>query len=149
MVKFLLASLPTEAQWEYACRAGTTTAYNNGWDGTTVANAPGWYAGNSEGRTHEVRQKAANNWGLYNMHGNVWEWCWDWISDNYDNSFQTRTNDQATGNENPAGASSGHHRVIRGGSWIYYDTTMRSAFRSTGNPHINDDPGVGFRLVRP
>jgi formylglycine-generating enzyme required for sulfatase activity len=126
--------LPTEAQWEYACRAGTTTAYHTG---NTISDNTGWYSANSGSKTHEVGKKAANAWNLYDMHGNVFEWCWDWY-DSYSSGAQT----------DPTGASSGDYRVIRGGSWNYSAEDIRSAYR------INTDPSsqfsnLGFRLARP
>jgi len=135
--------LPTEAEWEYACRAGTTTAYNTGWDGTTVAAAPGWYWYNSDTdgsgeKTQEVGLKSPNAWGLYDMHGNVWEWCWDWYGDY--NSQTTWTN--------PLGASSGSDRVIRGGSWNASAEHLRSAYRHHGGPSYRSDD-MCFRVVRP
>jgi formylglycine-generating enzyme required for sulfatase activity len=133
--------LPTEAQWEYACRADTTTVYNTG---TTISNNTGWYRDNSGSKTHEVGKKPANAWGLYDMHGNVWEWCWDWYGD-YSSSAQT----------NPMGASSGICRVLRGESWDNVAGGLRSACRcyggdpSGGNLLYSESGILGFRLVRP
>ena len=109
--------LPTEAEWEYACRAGTTTAYNTG---AAISDNTGWYSANSDRTTHPVGQKPANAWGLYDMHGNVSEWCWD------------RYGDYSTGapmETNPFGASSGSYRVLRGGSWFLIAQYLRSAYR--------------------
>jgi len=128
--------LPTEAQWEYACRAGTTTAYNTG---ATISDNTGWYTSNSGTKTHEVGKKPANAWGLYDMHGNVWEWCWDWYSSSYYSS--SPPND-------PMGASSGTLRVLRGGGWGYSAENLRSALRSYSYPNSRSDI-LGFRLVRP
>jgi len=128
--------LPTEAQWEYACRAGTTTAYNTG---AAISDNTGWYTSNSGSKTHEVGKKPANAWGLYDMHGNVWEWCWDWYGLSYYSSSPA---------SNPMGASSGAVRVLRGGSWSYSAESLRSACRGSSYPYgrfIN----LGFRLVRP
>ena len=126
--------LPTEAQWEYACRAGTATAYNTG---DTISDDTGWYDNNSVGETHEVGKKPANAWGLYDMHGNVYEWCWDWYGD-YSSSAQT----------DPLGASSGTFRVRRGGGWSDSAENLRSAHRSSYNPSYGNIC-LGFRLVRP
>ncbi|GBU28731.1 serine/threonine protein kinase [Treponema sp. R8-4-B8] len=126
--------LPTEAQWEYACRAGTTTAYNTG---ATISNSTGWYRVNSRNHTHQVGLKSANAWGLYDMHGNVCEWCWDWYGD-YSSSIQT----------NPTGAVAGLGRVFRGGAWNGDDEVLLSAVRGytfTGGRYIM----LGFRLVCP
>jgi formylglycine-generating enzyme required for sulfatase activity len=126
--------LPTEAEWEYACRAGTTTAYNTG---AAISDNTGWYTANSGSKTHQVGLKPANTWGLYDMHGNVWEWCWDWYG-SYSSGAQT----------DPLGASSGSYRVARGGGWDSSAGDLRSANRLTDNPgnRLND---LGFRLVRP
>jgi len=125
--------LPTEAEWEYACRAGTTTAYNTG---ANINNNTGWYDANSAGSTQEAGQKPANAWGLYDMHGNVWEWCWDWFGD-YTSGTQT----------DPVGASSGSDRVSRGGGWFDSAQGVRSAFRNYGTPSYRYS-NLGFRLVR-
>jgi formylglycine-generating enzyme required for sulfatase activity len=125
--------LPTEAEWEYACRARTTTAYNTG---ASINNNTGWYNANSAGSTQEVGQKAANAWGLYDMHGNVYEWCWDWYG-SYASGAQA----------DPVGAASGTNRVIRGGSWSDGGRYLRSAFRSFNTPSLRISD-IGFRLVR-
>ncbi|MCL2154492.1 MAG: SUMF1/EgtB/PvdO family nonheme iron enzyme [Leptospirales bacterium] len=131
--------LPTEAQWEYACRAGTTTAY---YTGDTIDDMTGWYSRNSNYMTHQVGLKAVNGFGLYDMHGNVQEWCWDWY-DSYSSGSQT----------DPMGAalrssSSYPRRVVRGGCWQYDASDMRSAYRYYYYP-ASGRSDVGFRVVRP
>jgi len=123
--------LPTEAEWEYACRAGTTGPYAGKLDDV------GWSSGISEGRTHEVGQKRANAWGLYDMHGNVREWCQDW----YDRYPGGNVID-------PAGAMSGSYRVLRGGSWYFNAYGCRSAYRYIFTSDLAYS-GVGFRAVLP
>ncbi|MCL1992372.1 MAG: SUMF1/EgtB/PvdO family nonheme iron enzyme [Spirochaetes bacterium] len=132
--------LPTEAQWEYAVRAGTTTAFSNGatnWKALESINTIGWFRSNSEGRTREIGQKIANPWGLQGMHGNVREWVWDWY-DAYPSKDE----------EDPFGPPSGKERVARGGSWADTAQTARSACRTFGDP-AGCFNFVGFRLVRP
>ena len=124
--------LPTEAEWEYACRSGTQTPYSSG----NSVNDAGWFSGNSGGRTHPVGEKQPNSWGLYDMHGNVLEWCWDWLG-NYTNSAKT----------DPRGASTGTSRVYRGGAWYFASNQARSAFRFGNQPFLRSYV-VGFRLVR-
>ena len=126
--------MPTEAEWEYACRAGTTTAYNTG---ASIIDNTGWYEANSDKKTHPVGQKPANAWGLYDMHGNVWEWCWDWYG-NYSSGAQT----------DPVGASSGSFRVFRGGSWFTSAQFARSALRYIDFPFSRNFL-LGFRVLRP
>jgi formylglycine-generating enzyme required for sulfatase activity len=134
--------LPTEAEWEYAARAGSTTAFANG--GITELscgldpnlNAMGWYCYNSGERLHTVAQKSANNWGLYDMHGNIWEWCQDWYGP-YPSGSVT----------NPTGPSSGTNRVARGGGFRNPAYLLRSAQRGPNAP-LGGDPYTGFRLVR-
>jgi formylglycine-generating enzyme required for sulfatase activity len=135
--------LPTEAEWEYACRAGTDTPFNTGMNITTdQANFDGNYPynnnaiGKSLERTVRVGSYPANAWGLYDMHGNVYEWCWDW------HTLYTRE-DQT----NPTGPASGSYHVIRGGAWVTSGYALRSASRGVylagdGNERI------GFRLAR-
>jgi formylglycine-generating enzyme required for sulfatase activity len=130
--------LPTEAEWEYACRAGTTTAYNTG---ANISDNTGWYSANSGSRTHPVGQKSANAWGLYDMHGNVWEWCWDWRGD------LDYWEDYSRVQTNPTGAVTGAHRMGRGGSWGNIGRLLRSAQRCDGYPSSRSGL-VGFRLVR-
>ena len=105
--------LPTEAEWEHACRAGTTTAFSFG-DSESDLEEYAWYDENSEDTTHPVGQKKPNAWGLYDMHGNVWEWCSDWFDDQYFGN--SPTND-------PTGPDKGTHHVLRGGaaSNAYYE----------------------------
>ena len=126
--------LPTEAEWEYACRAGTTTAYSFG-DNSNRLGDYAWYSGNSGRKTHPVGQKNANAWGLYDMHGNVWEWCQDWKGD-------YPTSDQV----NPAGPESGSHRVLRGGSWLDAPRYFRCADRDWLTPGNSNDYN-GFRVA--
>jgi len=121
--------LPTEAQWEYACRAGYTGPYSGG-----SLKEVGWYDGNSGRQTHEVGQKKPNAWGLHDMHGNVWEWCSDW----YDDTLR--------GGTDPMGPTSGESRVSRGGSWINLASHCRAAFRGRCLPGYRDS-GLGFRVA--
>jgi formylglycine-generating enzyme required for sulfatase activity len=125
--------LPTEAQWEYACRAGTSGPWN-----VTGAKLDdlGWYDQNAGGKTHPVRQKCPNAWGLHDCHGNVWEWCADWFAA-YDPGAVT----------DPTGPASDGLRVLRGGGWRDAPRNCRSANRISGPPgsRIYD---VGFRPVR-
>jgi formylglycine-generating enzyme required for sulfatase activity len=136
------ARLPTEAEWEYACKAGTNTPFNTGNHLTTdQANYNGSYpykdnpVGENRKKTLPVGSFAPNAWGLYDMHGNVREYCSDWYGD-YSTSAQT----------NPKGPSTGNFRVARGGSWDWPAGHCRSAYRTRSNPTT---PGhcVGFRLV--
>ncbi|MEI7837482.1 MAG: formylglycine-generating enzyme family protein [Planctomycetota bacterium] len=127
--------LPTEAQWEYACRAGTKTRFGV-CDKDADLNEYGWSAANSESKTHPVGQKKPNAWGLYDMHGNVWEWCSDWYADSYANA----------GDRDPQGAQSGSDRVLRGGSWFSLPLLCRSAIRDWGAPDVRGSH-VGFRVA--
>ena len=125
--------LPTEAEWEYACRAGTTTAvYVNYGDRKTELDAIAWWGSNSM-QTHPVRQRLSNAWGLYDMIGNVFEWCSDWYG-----KYPTRSV------TDPTGALSGTSRVIRGGSWANDAGWSRSALRNGINP-VSHSPYLGFR----
>jgi formylglycine-generating enzyme required for sulfatase activity len=138
--------LPTEAEWEYACRAGTVTPFSTGNNITTsLANYDGRHpyngsynaSGTSMERTTPVGSFAPNPWGLYDMHGNVFEWCWDWYG-NYSSGAQ----------DNPQGAVSGSGRVMRGGSWSQGGWTIRSAYRTAWLGPVEDGFLYGFRLVR-
>jgi formylglycine-generating enzyme required for sulfatase activity len=128
--------LPTEAEWEYACRAWTSTRFSYGDDpGYTNLTDYAWYWDNSGGMTHPVGQKLPNPWGLYDMHGNVWEWCQDWF-DTYPGGIAV----------DPQGPATGSYRVFRGGSWTYSGWFCRSASRSIFGSSIRPD-GIGFRVV--
>lgn len=122
--------LPTEAQWEYACRAGTMTTYywGDAMDGTYA-----WYSSNSGSKTHPVGTRTPNVWGLYDMSGNVWEWCRDWYGT------------LAYGTE-PNGSASGSYRVERGGSWSHDSGHCTSSYRFYNDPSYRDYDN-GFRLV--
>lgn len=135
--------LPTEAEFEYAARAGTTGALANGdlteiWcDTDEKMNDIGWYCGNAQDSTHQVGLKKANPWGLYDMHGNVWEWCQDaWDGDDYSTEPVT----------DPLRTQASDGVVIRGGSWHDYAWHTRSANRDWTAPHYRNE-FVGFRLV--
>jgi len=134
--------LPTEAEWEYACRAGTTTAF---YSGPIIhpevspldpnLDLTGWYGGNAEFSTHPVGIKAANSWGLFDTHGNVSEWCWDWVGP------------YAVGDViDPRGPASGTERAIRGGAFFNSAARCRSAAR-TSLPPSNSSLNIGFRTV--
>ena len=138
--------LPTEAEWEYACRAGTTTPFYTGNNITTDQanyNGDNPYNNNPKGiyrkKTTEVGSFAPNPWGLYDMSGNVFEWCWDWMGD-YTNSAE----------KDPKGPASGSARIIRGGAWYFGANALRSANRASDDPATDFDEGgnIGFRLVR-
>ena len=126
--------LPTEAEWEYACRAGTTTKFSFGDDESQLVEHA-WVDRNSGYQTHPVGQKLANPWGLYDMHGNVWEWCSDWYGD-YPSDAVT----------DPTGASRGSFRVSRGGSWGSTAEVCRSASRLWFYPAFRYDLFSGFRV---
>jgi formylglycine-generating enzyme required for sulfatase activity len=123
-------ALPTEAQWEYACRAGELGPYSGG-----TIDEVAWHGNNSEDKTHPVGMKKPNVWGLHDMHGNVWEWCWDW----FDSELQ--------GGVDPSGPDSGTYRVRRGGSWYYYAGYCRAALRYSITPSYTSY-GHGFRVAR-
>jgi formylglycine-generating enzyme required for sulfatase activity len=129
--------LPTEAEWEYAAKGGNKDLMVFEYSGGNNAGAVAWYSDNSGGRTHPVGTKQANSLGLYDMSGNVWEWCWDWFG-SYGSGNQT----------DPAGASSGTNRVERGGSWFNTAGYVRSAYRYSVTPSARHN-NLGFRLVRP
>ncbi len=131
--------LPTEAEWEYACRAGTTTRFFAG-DSESDLGRAGWYSSNSGSQTHNVAQKEANPWGLYDVHGNVWEWCWDWFDAAY---YGTRPDPDS----DPTGPASGVNPLLRGGSWHWSASTCRSAFRFADFPWLRGYD-YGFRLAK-
>jgi formylglycine-generating enzyme required for sulfatase activity len=142
-VSGLEVRLPTEAEWEYACRAGTKTPF---WFGDQItpeqANYDGNYpyAGGKKGvyreETVEVKALPANGWGLYQMHGNVWEWCADWYSEYPEGTVI-----------DPSGPQGGADRVLRGGSWVVNGRRLRSAYRNRDGPG-NRYGHIGFRLAR-
>ena len=140
------ARLPSEAEWEYACRAGSTGPLYSGKALTTETGACphldelAWYDENSGRTTHPVGQKRPNDWGLYDMLGNVWEWCEDQWHGNYDGA----PNDGSAWIDKQA--ASGSHRVRRGGSWANHARNCRCAYRYYWRP-VNRAPHLGFRFV--
>ena len=128
--------LPTEAEWEYAARGGNKS---NGYkySGSNNIGEVGWYTKNSGRKTHPVGTKKANELGIYDMSGNVWEWCADWYSSDYNKSPY----------ENPEGLSSGDYRILRGGSWVNVAGSCRVTARSRRDPH-DSDSDVGFRVIQ-
>jgi len=146
----LVARLPWEAEWEYACRAGTETQYGNG-NGEGALHEVGWYEENSQGTTQPVGLKRANPWGLRDMHGNVWEWC----EDVYDARAYAKRSDGWTAREwekTDAGKDAKldkdgrPSRVVRGGSWFGAAGWCRAAFRYWGHPHVRVRY-QGFRVL--
>ena len=126
--------LPTEAEWEFAARGGNRSRGYQ-YSGSNVLSDVAWYYDNSGSKTHNVGTKAPNELGIYDMSGNVWEWCQDWKG-SYSSSAQT----------NPKGPSSGSFRVLRGGSWYYLARDCRVTIRNSGAPDLWDDD-LGLRLV--
>jgi formylglycine-generating enzyme required for sulfatase activity len=124
--------LPTEAEWEYACRAGTTGDYAGS------LNAMAWYDDNSDHTTHPVGQKQPNSFGLYDMHGNVEEWCEDWSHENY--------NGAPTDGSAWINGGTQQHRVLRGASWFLHASDLRSSLRNLNVPRYRSD-FAGFRVV--
>jgi acetoin utilization deacetylase AcuC-like enzyme/formylglycine-generating enzyme required for sulfatase activity len=133
--------LPTEAEWEYACRAGSRTDYSFGGDENKLRQYA-WYTKNSARKTHPMGRKTPNPWGLYDMHGNVAEWC---------NDFYSAAYYQRSPERNPRGPAKGTERVLRGGAWNSTAGSCRSSYR-VGDPSINDtclaSDSIGFRSVR-
>ena len=134
--------LPTEAEWEYSCRAGSADIFGSGTNGIAVLsgnlNDYAWFRANAENRTHPVGEKNPNAWGLYDMHGNVWEWCQDW----YAADFYVRAPARDSLNVGPS-----TERVLRGGSWFLDWQNLRASFRSGNLPSFKSQY-VGFRLAR-
>jgi formylglycine-generating enzyme required for sulfatase activity len=128
--------LPTEAEWEYACRAGTQTPFHNGSTDDNTVGALAWYSPNSGDQTHAVGGKAANGFGLHDMLGNVWEWVNDWY-DTYPSSAQT----------DPTGPVSATYRAVRGGSWESGSDFVRSSNRGLDVPGVSGG-NIGFRVAR-
>ena len=126
--------LPTEAEWEYAFRTGSKTAYSFG-DGEVELADHGWFGENTNSQTHPVGQKKPNAWGLHDMHGNVWEWCLDWYGEY-----------PAGATTDPTGPAEGSGRVVRGGGWDGPAWGCRSADRGRDVPLIRDSD-LGFRLA--
>jgi len=128
--------LPTEAEWEYVCRAGGRTAFCYGDDDTRLGEFA-WYDASAGWKTHPVGSRKPNVWGIHDMHGNVWEWCMDW----YGEEFYS-----AGAAVDPQGPSTGRYRVLRGGCWFNRPVFCRSGRRDFNWPTYQDH-GVGFRVV--
>jgi formylglycine-generating enzyme required for sulfatase activity len=134
--------LPTEAEWEYACRAGSSTEYSFGNDARELAEAA-WFTDNADKKTHPVGGKKPNAWGLFDMHGNVAEWCHDF----YDKDYYAHSPEM-----NPRGPTDGDKNVLRGGAWNSRADVLRSAARVGESPGFQDAcfarDAIGFRCVR-
>ena len=130
--------LPTEAEWEYAARGGIHSGDNYTYSGSNDVNAVAWYSSNSSNNTHVGGTKAANQLGIYDMSGNVWEWCWDWYGSTYYSSSPSGT---------PQGPTSGTYRVLRGGSFVNVDNYSRVAVRNYNYPDVRIN-SFGFRFSR-
>jgi len=128
--------LPTEAEWEWACRAGTRTRFCFG-DADGVLADYAWFDANSGGTTHPVGTKKPNAWGLFDMHGNVWEWCGDWYGEDYY---------AKSPRYDPTGPATGSERALRGGAWIIFPAYCRSSDRGGSTP-ANWVHNLGFRVV--
>ena len=141
--------LPSEAEWEFACRAGTVTSFSNGGaaragcDYDAIVDPIGWFAGNSVNRPQAVAQKLPNPWGLYDMHGNVWEWCLDY----YARRHTINATDTILTVMDPKGPGTGYGRVFRGGGFNFPAHCSRSANRKWVAEHFKSN-NLGFRLVR-
>ncbi len=130
--------LPTEAEWEYAARAGSDEDYSFGDDSNDLAQYA-WFGNlGYKGSSHEVALKRPNAWGLYDIHGNVWEWVQDW----YDSNFYKNSPEK-----NPVGPGNGKYRIYRGGSWVGKAANLRSSVRFSALP-VTRTHDLGFRLVR-
>ena len=130
--------LPSEAEWEYACRAGTSTPYSFG-DDSNLLGEYAWHRDNSDAQTHPVGERAPNAWGLHDMHGNVWEWVADTYHDNYTGA---PTDGSVWGNLDDTKA-----KILRGGSWYGNRSRCRSASRNGDDPAYRNDGYIGCRVV--
>ena len=130
--------LPTEAEWEYACRAKGSKGKGDKYCGGDDVDRLAWYSKNSGSKTHRVGTKDPNGWNLYDMSGNVWEWVSDWYGGEYYSTSSGR---------NPQGPSGGPFRVVRGGGWNGVPANVRSADRDFWTPGIRND-NLGVRLLR-
>jgi len=128
--------LPTEAEWEYASRGGIHNADNYHYSGSDTIDNVAWYSSNSGSSTHPVGTKASNQLGIYDMSGNLWEWCWDW--------YGLYTSDAQI---DPYGPTTGSYRVVRGGCWVDYAGYCRVAYRDFADPNYSNF-FIGFRLSR-
>ena len=141
--------LPTEAEWEYAARAGDNTVDSLIWSGTSDENELGkyaWYHTNSRSETHIVGTKKANAFDLYDMSGNVWEWCWNRFISRYDET-EGNYDTETEGGSDPTGSSTGSRRVNRGGGWCYDLEDCTVFYRGWNSPSFRYD-NHGFRVVR-
>jgi len=128
--------LLSEAEWEYACRAGTTTRFSFGEDSQANFNEYTWYEKNSKSKTHPVGKKKPNPWGLYDMHGNVWEWCEDKYTDSYNNTPRDGSSNKE-----------GKEQVIRGGSWQNFPNNLTTTIRLSAKAGEKEDY-IGFRIAK-